>query len=73
MGGRELCWPWLAILKLFPFRLTEIRSRQMISNRGIIRRDSGFSRNTLAPELRTGCGMAGKCCGICGVLSADDG
>ena len=47
---------------------SEIGSHQMISNRGITSCDSGFSRITLAVQLRTGSSVAGKRCDICGGL-----
>lgn len=68
---REFSWALLAILKILSFFMTEERSYQMISSKGITLCDSGFNRITLVAELRTGCKMAGKRHGTCGVLYAD--
>lgn len=57
---REFIWASLAILKILFFSLTEERSYQMISSRGITLYDSGFNRITLVAELRTDYRMAGK-------------
>ena len=44
---------FLAILKILSFSLTEERSYQMISSRGITLCNSGFNGITLIAELRT--------------------